>query len=157
MTVTFYNVSAAPNVLNKELGTGTVLSTCQPVEPCDYLNPSFIMDKSTTTAGANYCQIGEPINRYYFITDTQLLTGNRVLVSCAVDVLKTYADKIINCIGTFTRAEHPKGKYIADSKYPLTGDMESESTLFDYTPFTLGDSNTHNYILTVVGGGNSGS
>ena len=157
MTVTFYNVSAAPNVLDKELGTGTVISTCQPVEPCDYLNPSFIMDKSATTTGANYCQIGEPINRYYFITDTQLLTGNRVLVSCAVDVLKTYASDIKNCIGTFTRSEHPKSKYIADSKYPLTGDMESESTLFDNTPFTLGTSETHNYILTVVGGGTGGN
>lgn len=157
MTVTFYNVSAAPNVLDKELGTGTVISTCQPVEPCDYLNPTFIMDKSTTTAGANYCQIGEPINRYYFITDTQLLTGNRVLVSCAVDVLKTYAAGIKNCYGTFTRSEHPATRYIHDNKFPLTGDMGAEASLFPTTPFTLGTSETHNYILTVVGGGNSGS
>lgn len=157
MTVTFYNVSAAPNELEKDLGEGTVINTCHPVEPCDYLNPSFIMDKSAATQSANYCQIGAPLKRYYFITDTQLLTGGRVLVSCAVDVLKTYADKIKNCIGTFTRSEYPVSRYIHDNKFPLTGDMGAEASLFPQTPFTLGDSTTHNYILTVVGGGNSGS
>lgn len=157
MTVTFYNVTAAPNSLNKDINSGVEITTCQPVEPCDYLHPSFIMDKSATTQGSNYCYISAPLSRYYFITDIQLLTGNRVLVSCSVDVLQTYAANIKSCAGTFTRSEFPKGKYISDSKYPLTGDMESESTLFDNTPFTLGTGSTHNYILTVVGGGTGGN
>lgn len=151
MTVTFYSCADAPNVLDKTLTNGTVISTCQPCEPCDFLSPSFIMDKASTITGANYCTVGEPLNRNYFITDIQLLSGNRVLVSCAVDVLTTYSAQIKNCTGTFTRSEKPKNKFIQDSKFPLTGDMTVKSTLFDSTPFSASDS--RNYILTVVGGG----
>lgn len=154
MTLTIYNVSDAPNVVSKSLANGVTI-TAQPVEPCDFLNPSFIINKSSAITDGNYIVAGAPLNRSYFITDKSLITGNRVLVQCAVDVLTTYANGIKSCIGTVLRAEHPKSKQIHDSKYPLVADMQTTSTLFEQTPFTA--ANGANYLLTVVGGGNSGS
>ena len=154
MTATFYSVTDAPNVLNKSLTNGYV-TNCEPVEPCDFLNPSLIMNKHSNVTNANYVVIGAPLNRSYFITGQSLLTGERIMIQCAVDVLTTYATNIKECFGTFTRSENPKSRQIHDSKYPITSDMKSKSDLFPSTPFTA-DSG-RNYILTVVGGGNNGN
>lgn len=154
MYATFYTVTDAPNVLNKTLDNGHT-TNCEPVEPCDFLNPVLVMNKHSDVMTANYVSISSPLNRKYFITGKSLLSGNRVMITCAVDVLTTYADSIKECFGTFTRSEHPKNKYIKDNKYPLTCDMLSKSALFPKTPFTA--ANGRNYILTVVGGGNNGN
>ena len=157
MTATIYNVSDAPNVVNKTFETGTSVTNIHPCEPCDFLNPSFIMEKSSAVLSGNYldCMIeGNPLQRKYFITDKQLLSGNRVLVSCAVDVLTTYASGISACNGTILRAESPKSKAIHDTKYPLVPRMYVKNILYKKTPFSYVSGTGHyNYLLTVVGGG----
>lgn len=150
MTLTFYTITDAPNVVNKNIGDGTSIQNCNPVEPCDMLNPSFIMEQGTAAASANYVYV--PVfSRYYFITGRTLLSGHRLMITCAVDVLYTYGAQIKNCTGTVIRAENPKSKNIHDTKYPLVAQMKSTSTLFPQTPFTY--LNGWNYLLTVVGGG----
>lgn len=148
MTLTFYNVSDAPNVVNKTIGEGVSIDTVHPVENCDMLNPSFILDKSTAATTYNYVHVSA-FGRYYFITGRQLIRGGRTIIYCAVDVLYTYADKITNCIGTITRAENPKSKNIHDTKYPLIARMGLEQTFYSKTPFSA--TNGYNYLLTVQG------
>lgn len=157
MTITIYNISDAPNVVEKSLSSGTTITGVQPCEPCDFLNPSFIMDKSSAVLSGNYidCVIeGNPLQRKYFITDKQLISGGRVLVSCAVDALTTYATSIKACNGTILRAETPKSKAMHDSKYPLVPRMFVKNILYKKTPFSYVSGTGHyNYLLTVVGGG----
>lgn len=157
VTITIYNVSDAPNVADKTLESGTTVTGVQPCEPCDFLNPSFIMNKSSAVLSGNYidCVIeGNPLQRKYFITDKQLITGGRVLVSCTVDVLTTYASSIKACNGTILRAESPKSKAMHDSKYPLVPRMFVKNILYKKTPFSYVSGNgNYNYLLTVVGGG----
>lgn len=150
MTITLYNVTDAPNVLNKSLGTGTAITTAQPVQPCDFLAPAFILDKSSGVLSANYLVTDSTLeNRCYFITDKQLISGGRVLVSCAVDVLSTYATDIIASTGVVMRAENPQSIMLHDSKFPITNYRDTYSYLFNATPFSA--ANGWNYLLTVVG------
>lgn len=148
MTLTFYNVSDAPNVVNKSIGEGVSIDTVHPVENCDMLNPSFILNDSTAATTYNYVHVSA-FGRYYFITGRQLIRGGRAIIYCTVDVLYTYSDKITNCIGTITRAENPKSKYIHDSKFPLIAKMGLEQAFYSKTPFSA--TNGYNYLLTVQG------
>ena len=149
MTLTFYTISDAPNVVNKTIGEGTAIQNCNPVEPCDMLNPSFIMEQGTAATTANYVKVPVFNNRYYFITGRTLLSGHRIMITCAVDVLYTYSASISNCIGTITRAENPKSKNIHDTKFPLIAKMGLEQTFYSKTPFSA--ANGYNYLLTVQG------
>lgn len=148
MTLTFYNISDAPNVVNKTIGEGVTIDTVHPVENCDMLNPSFILNNSTAATTYNYVYVSA-FGRYYFITGRQLIRGSRVLINCAVDVLYTYSASISNCIGTITRSENPKSKNIHDSKFPLIAKMGLVQTFFSKTPFSA--ANGYNYLLTVQG------
>ena len=141
MTLTVYNCTDAPNVVNKTLTGGSDITNVQPCEPCDILNPSFIINKSSISASNNYIVAGSPLNRNYFITSMQLLTGNRYLVSCSVDVLTTYADGIINCNGTVLRSESVGNPtMIADGRLPIqTNNRIIDCDNFPDTPFTVGD------------------
>lgn len=147
MTITLYNVSESPNCLTKTLSSG-VQRTAAPVEPCDFLTPTFIIDSANK--GYNYCVAGEPLNRAYFINNTSLLTGQRAVISCTVDVLGTYAADIKKCVGLCLRTETAP-TYIPDNKFPmLTNKRQIVLDNFDSTPFTLNPS--YPYILTTIGG-----
>lgn len=159
LTLTLYNVTDNPKTVSKALGDAVhTFNDVQPTDPCDLLNPSFIINYDVGNFSANYCIVGAPFNRNYFITDVEILTGGRKKLICSVDALTTYAAEIKNCVGTFTRSENPKDYNIRDSKFPLTGDMKSKALLFG-TIFTADNDDGeglnpyHNYILTVVGGG----
>lgn len=160
MTILFYQSPDDPRKLNKTMnnvGSGEATFSAAVNNTDDtitLLSPSFIVASNVNYFSATHVFVASMGNRYYYINNITLMTGGKMLVSCSIDVLKTYAEKIPNCYGTFTRSEKPKNKFIHDSKYPLTGDMLAKSTLFDNTPFTIGSDDTHNYILTVVGGGN---
>ena len=156
MQVTFYNISCSPNTVDKTpyITGGTAFTNVKPNEPCDLLSPSLVMTYSSTVANSNYCYI-DTFGRWYFITGVTLVSATRCIVSCAVDVLHTYHANIKNCVGTVLRAEKPKSHNMHDSKFPLINKMESTSSLWPpaLSPFTA--ANGYNYILTVVGGGES--
>lgn len=158
LTLTLYNVSDNPKKVSKDLGDPvyTFNNNVKPTDPCDLLNPSFIIDYDVGPISANYCIVSAPFSRNYFITDVEMLTGGRKKLICSVDALTSWQSGIKSCVGTFTRSENPRDYHIRDSKFPLTGDMKSKALLFN-TIFTADDGPAltpyHNYILTVVGGG----
>lgn len=152
MTLTFYTITDAPNVINKNIGNGTSIQNCNPVEPCDMLNPSFIMEQGTAAASANYVYV--PVfSRYYFITGRTLLSGHRLMITCAVDVLYTYASNIKACTGTVLRSESiGKPSMIPDSKLPIqSNNLIIDADNFPSTPFDPITA-TYPFILTTIGG-----
>ena len=96
MTVNFYNVADDPDTIGKTLGTAiyTTAPTINPFEALDDLNSRLIMDYSAALDAANYCISSD--GRHYFITDKSKLTGCRIELICAIDVLETYASGIAN-------------------------------------------------------------
>lgn len=98
VAVTFYDFAKKSNS-TKAPGGGAVTAQCALKEPTDILNPVLILSNDPTGNAPqyinyNYCYIAA-FSRYYFITSFSVLTGGRVSISCAVDALATYRDKIL--------------------------------------------------------------
>lgn len=153
MTITLYNISCAPNVVNKSafLTDPLSITTVKPNDPCDMLNPSLVLDWFDGISNYNYVYI-DTFDRYYFITGNTLTSGKRCVMSCAVDVLHTYRTAIKNCIGTVLRSESiGKPTMIPDSKLPIyTNQRTIDAINFPETPFTR-EVGSH-FILTTIGG-----
>ena len=155
MYIYFYQVSDAPNVVNKTIGNAVyTVSDARFITDCDILSPTLIMTYSSTISTANYVYIPE-FGRYYFITGMTVMSGKRVAVSCSVDVLYTYKSSIVSCRGTVLRAENPTNAMMHDNKYPLIADTNVYSWLFPQTPWSA--DNGYNYLITTCGGVDSGS
>ena len=91
MTVTFYQLSINPIVLNKTLGAGTDKS-CVVKDNLDVLNPVFELDFDASILSKNYMYV-QDLGRYYFITSIEII-NHVIIVRGHVDVLKTYNSQI---------------------------------------------------------------
>lgn len=157
LTLTLYNVTDNPKKVNKTLGTAvlTLSNNVQPTDPCDVLNPTFIITYPSNIGTFNYCTVSAPFGRNYFITDVEVLTGGRKKLICSVDALTTYATGITASNATIIRSSkigHPT--LVADSKLPVwTNERTTYIDNFPDTPF--GATITKPYILTTIGGTNT--
>lgn len=159
----FYNVSDPPNKLDKALGTQIAsCATVRPYEAVSELFGNFLIDYNATINGCNYCYCPE-LNKYYYITDIQMETGSRMIVSVKVDVLKTYASGIKSSPIYVTRAEqqatedNPCGwnSYLQDAQIRKTAreftivTIDKNVPKFEYPDPAYPD--TKAYILGVIG------
>ena len=108
--------------------------------------------------GYNYCYIGA-FNRFYYITDTVVRTGNIQEISLKVDVLQSFKDSIKNCRAIVERQEKHGNRLMQDSM------MWSTNTRRIFTlPFRGGDTayqdnngnayfdrSNNTFILTIAG------
>lgn len=118
LTAILYNCGDDPRVLNKTLGEGITVSQIRPTESCDLLNPVFILDYSSSYTSCNYVEVGTPFNRSYFITDMKVDIGQKIIITCTVDVLQTYKSSIEKLNVNVVRNENPgedlKAPYMPD-------------------------------------------
>ena len=152
ITIDTYKITDAPNVVNKDLNTDTkiTLNNVKPIEPCNLLTPSIVCDYTSNLSLQNYVFISAFGNRYYFITDVSVLSGNRCIINMSVDVLTTWSTGIKNSVGVCLRTETGP-TYIPDNKYPLiTTKRYIELDNYPDTPFSLNPS--YPYVLTTIGG-----
>lgn len=104
MNAMFFRYAGDPDTLGKQLGTALHTAVCAPFEPVDDLNVRLIMDY---TAALDSCTYVIADSRCYFITSRQRLTGGRIALYCAIDVLETYSTEInaLDCIIKRTSAD----------------------------------------------------
>lgn len=153
MIIVIGTTSDDRRVLTKSFSGAEV--TVQLKAPCDILNPIFILDYDATRLTCNYLYC-EELHRYYFINHITVTTGHRIELSCSVDVLMSYNSAIKGLTCNIARNESIRTAYISDSNKPLTTKTQTQTYVFDKTPFVTTDMYT-NYVLTVVGGVSSGS
>lgn len=155
MTIIFYKTADDPRKVDKHMdniGAGgaevsaTVTNTADTI---NLLSPYFIVASNDLYFTATHVFCSNMGNRFYFISNIELLTGGKMGISCNIDVLKTYATQIPGCQGVVLRTEKPRSKLVYDSKLPLISKMDTYSWLFPDTPFSSADG--WNYLLTVVG------
>ena len=150
-SIKLYNVSDDPRKLNKTLTGELSVNNVRPTDIVDLMNPSFILDYNENYITKNYLWADKPFNRFYFITDMQVDIGKKIIISCTVDVLQTYASNIRSITANVIRQESKKDTYLADSDFNIktgfvpiidifTGGAEGEQ-------FTSGK-----YILSWIGG-----
>ena len=152
MTISFYASSDDPKKLDKSMGDAiaspNVINTDDTIS---LLNPSFLVVSNTAYFTATHVKCETLGSRYYFINNITLLTGGKMLVSCSIDVLKTYAAqiKLSQCIVTRSaKYEHPT-LYI-DNQLPVSPNkVNIEYGKFAGEMFTT--TATQSYLLTTIG------
>lgn len=117
---TFYNVADDNKVLTKTLGTAT--HTCASTVPYNPLSPltgKLILDYHEDILTSNYVNF---LGKYHFITDKQLLSGQKIEVTCKVDVLQTYNTDIKETRVYCKRTANGKqqAQYLYDSSAPIS-------------------------------------
>lgn len=117
MNITTFLTTDNPNKLNKTL-TQLQTFTVSLIHSQNILTPELIFTKSNYNMQANYLYIQE-YNAYYFITDRNIDSGNRITLECSIDCLYTNREQILNCDVTVIRNENVKTNYFQDDKLPL--------------------------------------
>lgn len=150
-SIRLYNVSDDPRTLNKTLGTPIEVTDVRPTDIVDLMNPSFILDYNENYTTKNYLYAAAPFDRYYFITDMKIDIGKKIVISCAVDVLQTYATNIGSITADVIRQESKKDVYLADSDFNIKAGFVPIVDIF--TGGADGEQFTHGkYILSWIGG-----
>lgn len=165
VAILFMKTSDDPKKINKTFtniySTTPATTPINNTEGMSLLYPSFSVAYNSALLAATHIKVDSWGNRIYFISSIEFDTGYKLRISCAIDVLATYALQIVRRPCTITRYSHMGGKlatptYIPDSKYPLdTTKYEIVVQNFSDTPFITGASAIANpcYILTTMGGG----
>lgn len=104
-----YQYSGKNNVINKTLENPQNVNGLL-IEPFDVMHPK-IKFRCTPPFIYNYIFISQ-LNRYYFISNTEILNANTVLLTLTIDVLKTYENSILAASGTIVSRE-TANKYIS--------------------------------------------
>jgi hypothetical protein len=161
MTVTFYNVSDDPRVVEKTLGNPIMPSvTANPLSSCSVMNPVLILTYNPLFLSANYFSIAwnNNLTLYYFMNNPVLSPGGRCNISGREDVLMSNKDDILNLVAYCSRCESKFERFAVDPKVPslLLNNVESfpfgdpSSYIFDQS--VSYEDGVHNYLLTVKGG-----
>lgn len=155
MTITLYNTADDKKKVGKTLTAVQTVENVKPIEPCDMLNPSFILDGGAVNAiNSNYCHVSI-FGRYYFITDHVLLNGARIMIKCKHDPLQNFATALKNSRQLVTRSESiGKPTYIKDDYLPLKPHKEIKIIPFEGGAFNLNTATTgsYNFVINVSGG-----
>lgn len=158
----FYNVSDPPNKLDKTLGTQIAsCATVRPYEAVSELFGNFLIDYNPTINGCNYCYCPE-LGKYYYITDIQMETGSRMIVSVKVDALMTYKSKILEA-KIYAQRTSKQGEEATltgyNSMLPDSTIQLSTQKTYILKPFRVGELGnamqfvypTNEYFLAVIG------
>ena len=156
MTITIGRISDDRRKLHKSF-TGADI-TAQLKQPCDVLNPVFIISYSNNYITCNYVHVSD-FGRYYFINNINLLPGNRAELSCSVDVLMSYSNQIGGLTVNVSRQENIVEPYLPDTSY-IYLDIYDVVHLLPTTRINTnflqsGTSSDYFFILGVAGGANT--
>lgn len=147
MTIQLYNNSSDPRVLNKSLTAVGSAITCKLTDECTVEDPSFKMTLSSDYLTANYLKVSE-WNKYYFITDRNIINGHEIIVNCHIDVLRTYRDAILNSEVICERSSSTENPYLPDNACADRGTIQQVFRKMSTTPFS---KETNCYVLHIAG------
>lgn len=152
MNVVFYNNQSDKRVLNKNLTPVITISNILFLENADIKNVYVILEYFETYKNANYFYIAE-LNRYYYITDVEILNGNRIKIYGDVDVLMSFSAQILACEGILSRSTNTGNVLISDQLQPARCDNLITNLAFSGCEFTTDITTGQNcFLLTTFGG-----
>lgn len=95
MNAWLYNNNSDHNKLGKDLRTLSSSFPCTFKDDTDAMNPELIFNSAPEVLDANYLWLGEPFNRYYFVT-SKVASQGKMYIKCHVDVLMSFKSDIEN-------------------------------------------------------------
>lgn len=150
MIVDFYFNKSEHNVINKEVYFK--LSTdCKFKSDSSLTNPNIIINYDENVFECNYFII-PALGRKYFIDDIIMLTGGKINIIGAVDVLESFKEDILNLEGILINSETIADTYLMDADVWKT----KVKTFTEIKQFPNGLSDNGYFVLIVAGGGEDG-
>lgn len=146
VNVNLYQYSGKNNVINKTLTQTPQTATGILIEPFDLMHPK-IKFRCTPPFNYNYIFISQ-LNRYYFVSNTEILNANTVLLTLSIDVLKTYETDILAATGTITAKENANGFINTRENIHDLRPVTEKINFSENTPF----SETGNIIMVTLKG-----
>ena len=155
MTINLYSTGDNPKKVTKTL---TAISTVQgrTTQPCNILHPELILsgDSTVNAINANYAYVPD-FGRYYFVKDHTTDTAARIILSCEVDSLMSWAAGIRASSQLVTRSESVGAPtYIEDNLLPLKKSKDMYVIKFEGGSMNLGSAtnSSYNFVMNVAGG-----
>lgn len=150
MNVVLYNNSSDKRTLNKLITQIKNIETLNIKTPTSITIPVFTINVFDNFVNANYVYI-PTYNRFYFITNVIQITNNIVELHCSVDVLMSYKTQILNS-KAIIQTSNNVNKYLIDPDVKFLNYKD-----FELLNFPNSFASELTYVLTVSGGGTSGS
>ena len=119
------------------------------IEKMDLLNPVLTFKNSDfpNIATANYCHLGAPFNRFYFMGTATAGEDGLTRIPCHVDVLYTYRQNILNADCIAERSSSSYSEYLQDEYIKIEKGYTYNISKFNYSF----DPDTGDYVLLVSG------
>ena len=119
------------------------------IEKMDLLNPVLTFKNSDfpNIATANYCHLGAPFNRYYFMGTATAGEDGLTRIPCHVDVLYTYRQNILNADCIAERSSSSYSEHLQDEYIKVEQGYTYNVSKFNYSF----DSSLGDYILHASG------
>lgn len=150
VTATFYNTTSDPRVIGKKLTTTVSDVDCKIYNNSSLIAPTIICKYNASIfGGSNYCYLGAPFNRYYFMSPPQTMDGGRMIIPLNVDVRETYKSGIGGITALVTRSESYNNGMIPDENISATSNYKNTYIRGDKNIFITG--NDWHIVLEVIG------
>ena len=121
MTIKLYKYNGDSRKVNKTLNSVQTISNANVILSMNIIDPIIVLDIDmdfNAINSFNYIYITE-LKRYYFVTNIEILENGFIKIYCHIDVLKTYADDILNSTQYIKRQENKCTFQLADSQYNI--------------------------------------
>ena len=147
MTITLYNTASDQRCLHKTLNAVGSAITCRFNDECTVEEPSFRMSYDDNYINANYLKVNE-WNKYYYITERNILNNNEIVINCHMDVLMSFRNQILDSNIIAERSSSDINKFIADTACEDRGTVQQIVRKCSTTPFS---HETKCYVLHIAG------
>ena len=156
MFMALYKTADDRRRIGKSLTDGFRLNDIEIKQDTTILNPSIIIKYFSGVMTYNYCYISV-FDRYYYISNINVLSGGRVELICEVDVLNTYASEIKALSAILTRGSIGSPTMIIDNRLPIKQTKNVKTYEFSGGDFNIDIATKldNNFVLNIMGGGSS--
>ena len=155
VTADFYYTTDDPRVIGKTLHSVVSSVDCKVYEYTTLTEPKLLLNYNSAIFQANYCYLGAPFNRYYFMSPPATLPGGRMVVPLSVDVRQTFQDSIKKTEAFVLRAESDRDEMLVDDLIPARAGYVNQwiqlKTNDNGPLFPQGVTNPWNIVLEVIG------
>lgn len=155
VSASFFTTTDDPRVIGKTLHSVVSSVDCKVYEYTTLTEPKLLLDYNENIFKANYCYLGQPFNRYYFMSPPAALPGGRMVVPLSVDVRQSFKYGIKNTEAFILRSESDYDRMLVDELIPARASYVNQwiqlKTADDGLLFPPGVTNPWNIVLEVIG------
>lgn len=145
INISLYQIDDPENVMPKTIPSPISTHAITLKDGCSIDNPTVSFSgNAAIMASMNYAYI-DAFNRYYYITDRNMLINGVCELTLLSDPLQSFATQIKNVTATITRNEYLAQGYLNDSNYQAMAYEAIATKRFD------AELNDFSYILMTVG------